>query len=422
MKFVKKKHSFWWSNSPPDFVFQPQLPKYADIVIVGAGFAGISTAYWLISIAKKKKKKAIRIVVLDEAPYAACKSSGRMNGSVYLGSNKSVKSVVNLLGKKTAKQLFSYSNKNNLLLESLIERGVECDGQFNGGLRLASTAKELKELDVSAKILKDWGYFPARFSNTQSQHLLTAPNAKGSLYVPGEGIIDPFAFTNRLARILRKEGIWIVYGTRVDQVTVSKDYGPELLLSNGHALSAGNIVHTTPNVVACSRITESLIFRREHVIRTEAFSDDLDDLPLPFMPIEFNGGKDSVRVYDKSVIMTGGKTGLRKDPEIGIKNDTGCNDRILKHLDDTMMSHVPITNFAQVTHSWTYIEQETHDGLPLMGEIPDAGGQFVNFAHGRNKFGLAFLGAKSIAQKILHARMSDPEFNIFSPKRLMRGE
>ena len=128
--------------------------------------------------------------------------------------------------------------------------------------------------------------------------------------------MDPFAFTNRLDRILRKEGIWIVYGTRVDQVTVSEEYGPELLLSNGHALSAGNIVHTTPNVVTCPRITESLIFRREHVIRTEAFSDDLDDLPLPFMPIEFNCGKDSVRVYDKSVIMTGGKSGLRKDPEI----------------------------------------------------------------------------------------------------------
>ena len=116
MGSITKKHSFWWENSPPDFTLQPQLPKFADIVIVGAGFAGISTAYWIKRISRLAKKKGLRVIVLDEAPHAAFKSSGRMNGSVYLGSHRSAKYMADLLGKKTAEKLYSYSNQNNNLL------------------------------------------------------------------------------------------------------------------------------------------------------------------------------------------------------------------------------------------------------------------------------------------------------------------
>ena len=120
---MAKRYSFWWDNSSPDFAFQSQLPLYSDIVIIGAGFTGISCAYWLLRLAKKNKKKSLRIMIVDEAPYAAFKSSSRMNGSIYLGSNKSAKKIAHLIGENKAKQLYAYSNKNNLLLHELIDRG-----------------------------------------------------------------------------------------------------------------------------------------------------------------------------------------------------------------------------------------------------------------------------------------------------------
>jgi glycine/D-amino acid oxidase-like deaminating enzyme len=168
---------------------------------------------------------------------------------------------------------------------------------------------------------------------------------------------------------------------------------------------------------------EYLVSRREQVVRTESFIEDLEDIPLPLMPIELNGGSDSVRVHEQAIIMTGGKAGLKKDPELDVLDDTGFNERVLGNLDKTMMHHLPMTNYAEMTHTWTYIETDTCDGLPLIGEIPDSGGHYVNIAHGRNKFGLAFLGAKNIAEKVLRVKMSNPnEFNIFAPKRITRGE
>ena len=421
MGATSKKHSFWWEGTPPDFAFQPQLPQYVDVAIVGAGFAGISTAYWLLRLAKKSKK-TLRVMVIDEAPYAGFKSSGRMNGSVYLGSNHSSQYMANLLGRDVAKKLYGYSAANNTMLRELIEKGIDCDAEFNGGFRMASTPREVVDLDKSFELLRKWGYYPAKFDHNESQHVMVVPYVKSSLFVPGEGMFDPFAFTNKLARVLRKNNAWVVYGTRVERADNSDEYGPQLHLSNGHILTAGKIVHTSVSTAPWDRIKESVVHRREQVIRTEPLSPDLDDMPLPLMPVELNGGLDSVRTQDRSVIMTGGKSGLKNDPEFGVTDDTSFNERVLGQLDKTMMANFPITNHMEVSHSWTYIETEMDDGLPLMGEIPGFDRHYINAAHGRNKFGLAFLGAKNIAEKIFRSKLSAPAFNIFAPKRLTRGE
>jgi glycine/D-amino acid oxidase-like deaminating enzyme len=422
MSVITKKYSSWWDNTSPDFAFQTQLPLFADIVIIGAGFTGISTAYWLSRLTKKAKRRGLRIVVLEEAPHPAFKSSGRMNGSIYLGSNRSAKHVSDLLGKKTAEKLFNYSRENNSSLRELIERGISCDAEFNGGLRMASTGKEVRDLDDSHEVLSSWDYHSARFDHNKSQHLMVAPNAKGSLFIPGEGLFDPFAFTNKLARMLRKHGVWLVYGAPVNYTEISEENGPQVYLTNGHILSAGKVVHTSADSAPWSRIHENIIHRREQVICTNPISADLDDMPLPLMPIELNGGLDSARTHNGSVMMTGGKAGLKKDPEVGVTNDTSYNERILKQLDSVMMTNFPVTNHMELSHTWTYIETEMEDGLPLIGEIPESHGHYVNMAHGRNKFGLAFLGARNIAERLLRIKVSNNDFGIFAPKRLTRGE
>ena len=422
MSSITKKYSFWWENSSSDFIHQPQLPPFVDIVVIGAGFAGISTAYWLLRLAKKAKRKGIRILVLDEAPHPAFKATGRMNGSVYLGSNRSVKFMTDLLGQRTAKKLYDYSNQNNILLRELITRGIDCDAEFNGGLRMASTIKESLELDDSHETLTKWDYHSVRFTHDQSQHLMMVPNIKGSLFMPGEGMFDPFAFTNKLARMLRKNGIWIAYGASVLYTDTCPSLGPRVHLVNGHTITAGKVVHTAADLAPSTHITDRIIRRREQVVRTDPISTDLDDMPLPLMPIELNRGIDSARIHNGSIIMTGGKAGLKRDPEVNITNDNSHNERILKQLDKTMMANFPVANHMELSHTWTYIETETEDGLPIMGEIPDSNGHYVNVGHGRNKFGLAFLGAKNIAERLLRTKVSNSEFSIFSPKRLTRGE
>ena len=420
MAVTTKKYSFWWEGSPPDFAFQPQLSVHYDIVIIGAGYAGISTAYWLVRLAKDKKKR-LRILILDKAPHAAFKASGRMTGSVYLGSNKPPTEVADVIGEAKAEKLYHYGEANNRLLRELMDRGLDCGAEFNGGLRMASNAKEVVELEGSYDLLTKWGFIPAQFDHKASQHLLVAPQTKSSLFIPDEGMFDPFSYCNKLAILLRKNHVQIVYGADVVGVDET-DAGPIVQLDNGHRINAGKVVHTTTHTVECERVEDDVRYCREHVLRTEELSDNNEDVALPLMPIEINRGTDSIRIHERSAIMAGGKGGLTRDPELDSRNDNWFNRRVLDHLDKTMMTHFPVANHLEISHTWTYIETTTSDGLPLMGALPNKVGQFVNIAHGRNKFGLAFLGSKNIAEKVLRIKMQDSNFKIFDPKRLTRGE
>lgn len=416
-----KRHSVWWDKSHPDFVYQSQLPTYADVVIIGAGFAGMSTAFWLAKLSKSNTKP-VRILVLDQAPHAAFKASGRMNGSIYLGSNRPAIAVAEQLGETTAHKLFNYSVANNRLLQGVLGK-LGCESEFNGGLRMASTAKEVVELEASQKLLSKWDLNSVFFNQDQSQHLAIMPLIKGSLFIPGEGMFDPFRFTNDIARALRLYNVWVCYGSRVISTSNAEDGSPQIYLENGHVISAGKLVHATSRVLQDESVTKMLVYRRETVVSTEAISAELDDMPLPLMPIELNQGLDSARVYNRAVIMTGGKAGLRKqDPEADVFNDSSINQRILDHLDSTMTRNFPFSNHTEVDHAWTYIEADSQDGLPFIGELLSLPGQFVNIAHGRNKFGLAFLAAKNIAERVLRLKVQESDFNIFAPKRLTRGE
>jgi glycine/D-amino acid oxidase-like deaminating enzyme len=413
---VTHRHSYWWTATPPDFSYQSQLPLYVDAIIIGAGIAGISTAYWLARFTKKEKK-AFRILVLEEAPYAGFKGSGRYGGGIYLGSHKTPQAVVKSLGVKTATQLYRYSASNNQLLLKLLPNGLETHLEGNGGLRMATNAKEVVELDESHDFLRDkLDIVSAKFDHNTSQHLAIAPNALASLFIPGEAMIDPFAYCNNLARLLRSVGgVAIIYGTRVEQVIVDKN-GPLVILSNGHMIHTANIIHTTTKTISVQEVAEQVVYKREHIVRTQPFGEDLDDMVLPLMPIEFSSG-DSIRLHNRSIIMTGGKAGMRRDVEEGVTNDTHFNQRIFEQLNSEMLRQFPFTNLVELSHAWTYIETSTNDGLPLIGAMPTREGEYINAAHGRNKFGVSFLGGKNIAETILGIKVPNEEFPIFSPSR-----
>lgn len=418
---ISKRHSFWWDGTAPDFCYSSQLPSYVDTVIIGAGAAGLSTAYWLARYIKKAKKTH-KILVIEEAGYPAFKGTGRIGGSVYLGSNKTPTTLIKAMGEQAAMQLYRYSAANNALLFSLLANNLNCALESNGGLRMATNAKEAVDLDDSNEFLHKLGNISVRFDNQQTQHIAIAPHVNGTLYVPLEGMLDPFAFSNNLARLLRTVGgLSIAYGTYVDMTMCDKD-GPVVMLSNGHTIHAGSIVHATTKSCPSTEVLKQIVYKREHVVRTNPFGEDLDDMALPMMPIELGSSSDSIRMYGRSLLMTGGKSGLKKDVEHGVLDDSDFNKRIFEHLNETMLRHFPFTNLVDLTHVWTYIEASTKDHIPLMGEFKSHPGHYINAAHGRNKFGLAFLGAKNIAESILKMDMNNVEFSLFSPNRFTRED
>jgi glycine/D-amino acid oxidase-like deaminating enzyme len=419
---ISKHYSCWWDDSAPDFTYYGQLPAYADAIVIGAGLAGIFTAYWLVKL-NKKSKKNYRVLVIDESPHPGFKASGRIGGSVYLGSNRTPAQVVKSIGVDKAVDLYRYSGENNHLLFSLLSHGIGCSAENNGGIRMAVTAEDAADLDASHQFIQEkLNITSARFDTARSQHIAITPYTHGSLYIPFEGMLDPFALCNNMARLLRTgAGVSVIYGTRIKTAQNDK-YGAFVKLSNGHLIHAGAIIHTTTKTCSWPELSKHIVYKREHVVKTTSFGDDLDDVALPMMPIELGGYNDSIRLHNRSVIMTGGKGGMKKDTELGNLDDSDYNKRVFDHLNADMLKHLPFTNLLELTHAWTYIETSTKDQLPLMGAVSTHPNHYVNVAHGRNKLGLSFLGAKNIAESILGMANSNEEYRIFSPNRFIRGD
>lgn len=418
---MSKTYSYWWDKCPSNFKMPSQLPRYADIVIIGAGFAGINTAFWLARFAKSSKKP-ISICILDEGPFPAYKSSGRALGNIYLGSRDTPVHAVAKHGLDKARKLYQYSATNNKLLRQLAEKmsGHACNIEFNGGFKMTTANKKaIEDLEKSKELLINWGFYPVVFDANDSQYAIITPTIKSSLYIPNEGMFNPFAFCNILIQQLQKVGVSVYYNSRVVDVNES-DRGPQVVIDNGHRIGADKVIHANCHTAP---IVEQFIEPvREHVVKTCAFDEALADMPLPLMPIELINGTDSVRIDERGVMMSGGKTGLTKDPELYNLNDTDVNARVLDHLDRSLLMHFPFTNHLEISHVWTYIKNRTKDGFPLVGALPGSKSQFVNCAYGDNPFGLGYLASKNLVERMLKSRVQNGEFNLFNPDRITRGE
>jgi glycine/D-amino acid oxidase-like deaminating enzyme len=143
--------------------------KEFDIVIIGAGIAGVSTAYWL-----GKLDPNLKIAVLDKGELGSG-ATGRNAGFITCGSVEHFSRMEKKYGIDKALSIWRFSEenlellKNELLGESSL---IEQTGSFS----LASTESEYQELQNSFNMMK---------SNCLDVELITKPEIETRLNATG---------------------------------------------------------------------------------------------------------------------------------------------------------------------------------------------------------------------------------------------
>lgn len=182
-----------------------KLPSHAEIVVIGGGIVGCSTAYHL---AKEHKAE----VLLLERGRLTCGSTFHAAGLV--GQLRSSASIT---------QLLKYSVELYDTLEN--ETGLATGWKQNGGLRLANNAERWTEIKRQATTAHSFGL---------DMHLLSAREAKdlwplmdesdlvGAAFLPTDGQVNPSDITQSLAKGARTAGVTIVEGATVTGITVDK--------------------------------------------------------------------------------------------------------------------------------------------------------------------------------------------------------
>jgi gamma-glutamylputrescine oxidase len=172
----------------------------ADVVVLGAGIAGCSTALHLA-------QRGYRVVVL-EARFVGYGASGRSGGQTIFGLAAGQQSLAAQVGKDDAKRLFDLSVEALDLTQSLIrEHAIDCDYHPNH-IHAAIKARHVDELEQWAHELHhDYGYeSPRMLDRAALAAHLNSERYLAGLIDPRSGHLHPLKFTQGVARAAEAAG------------------------------------------------------------------------------------------------------------------------------------------------------------------------------------------------------------------------
>lgn len=195
----------------------------ADVVVVGAGFAGLSSA---IELAQRGYK-----VVVLEADRVCSGASGRNGGQAIIGFASGQEPFEQQLGRAQAKLAWDTSLEAiDLIDERIAQFQIDCD-RVHGYLYVADSARKARALEADMLAMQNTYGFSVDFaSGAQAQRHIESPLYCAAAFENKSGHLHPLKFGLGLARAALALGVQIFEhspvvdlrrGKRLTAVTVS---------------------------------------------------------------------------------------------------------------------------------------------------------------------------------------------------------
>ncbi len=176
-----------------------QLPTHADVVVIGGGIIGCSTAYHLA------RDHKLKVVLLEQNRLT---SGSTWHAAGLVGQLRSSASIT---------QVLKYSVDLYKKLEA--ETGLQTGWKMTGCLRLATNADRWTEFKRLATTAQSFGMEMHLLSPAEVKKmwpLMQVDDLVGASFLPTDGQASPSDITQALARGARMHGATIVEGARVE--------------------------------------------------------------------------------------------------------------------------------------------------------------------------------------------------------------
>ena len=232
-----KRHSYYEASlSRPAPLAALAGDVDADVVVVGAGFAGLSAAIELA-------QRGFKVAVL-EADRVCSGASGRNGGQVIVGYASGQSELEQQLGPAAARQMWEMSLQAIDLMDARIAQwGIDCERQ-NGYLYVADSARKARALDAEMDAMdKTYGLPTARAYGADVRALIDSPRYVACAYEKRSGHVHPLKYGLGLARAALALGVQIYENTaalRLDQGATVQIRTANGLVRARYALLAGN--------------------------------------------------------------------------------------------------------------------------------------------------------------------------------------
>lgn len=378
----------------------PKTPKTksADYVIIGAGFAGLSTAYHLAQEGYRD------ILVLEREPAPGIHASGNNAGMIRQTWDDDCLAVMAKMGREafeeySRKRKFEFKKRGSILL-------ADAKGQF----KLNKTRETLKRAGIEANFLTPE-------EATQKVPLLKDAAFKTALFCPSDAVVDMNQFLKALLADAQKMGVSVYFGREV--LAIDREAGNFRIKTSRETLMAGRVVNAAG--AWASSIGEKagalrIPFRayKRHIFLTAAsksFSDDWPyvwDLSAPFYFRSFGRKQLLMSPCDKEFMhLDGGK------PQDASKIAAERKKELLRKIQN-FSENFPELKFKR---SWSGLRTLTPDDRFVIGEDPKLPNFYWCAGLGGHGLTVAFSAGRLSAFALIGRKVNEPLQSAFSPER-----
>jgi glycine/D-amino acid oxidase-like deaminating enzyme len=379
------QYSFWLETCEDDLTPRPALDGSVDVdvAVLGAGFTGLWTAYYLLS-----KEPALKVAVV-EAEIAGFGASGRNGGWCFAGFPVGPLELLQDYGYDIAR-LVSLEMYKAVDEVGRVTREETIDAHYakGGELEVARAAYDL------AKLQKMYDEFRAIGLEDHNQLLderetrdrINVAGAVGSFWNKEGAAIQPARLARGLAQAVERLGATIYEGTRVIEFTTAPN--PSLVTEYGTVKAKTIVLAGEAYLSALPKMDRAIIPLTSHMVVTEPLGLDMWE---------------QIRWYERDVLggfgVKGGYINHTADGRIAfgayranypyksrITDAINLDEVVFSHAREAAVDWFPMLKGVRFTHAWGGVFGVPRDRMPIMAYDRKTG---IATAHGYSGEGVA---------------------------------
>lgn len=233
--------SFWWQQYGIGSQREPLGGSTsADVCIVGAGYTGLWTAYYLA-----KLRPELRVIVLERR-FAGFGASGRNGGWLTNSVTGGRGQYVAKFGRTAAEQQQRHMNETvDEVIAVAAAEGIDADIAVGGELNVAFTPAQHARMRAFAAAEQQWAFTDIEELDAGAvAGRIAFDGALGGTWHPHCARIHPAKLVAGLAQAVERLGVRIYEGTTVTEIR------PGIVATDRGAVAAGAIIRATEGFTA----------------------------------------------------------------------------------------------------------------------------------------------------------------------------
>ena len=402
--------SSFWLNDSPYKVFRstPELPQRSQVVVIGGGITGVSTAYWL-------RKQGIEVTLLEQRGISEG-ATGRNGGHIASAPIEQFLNALKNYGKDTAYAIRDYSQKTTQAIQAFVrDNNADCDLKFTGGMELALTQEELIHTQKIVDTLTKYGFEFEFWDADTCAEKMHSSSFVGGFFLDFRGQIWAAKLVFAIAAQAIELGANVQTQTPV--ISVEREQNGLRVNSDRGSIQADHVVYAT-NAWA----SHLLPFLKEIIrpIRGQVLVTEPCDRLWNF---GFSTNYDYEYCIQRpdSRIVLGGMRWKSPTYEEDIIDDSQLEMQVSKGLREFLPKHFPALKPIKIEQEWTGIMGFTPDHNPLIGALPDRPNEWIAAGFTGHGMSRTFLAGKAISEAIAQ-KDSDLFIDAFLPNRFLGEE